>query len=330
MPGTGPQPTPTNPSTASATQVRSPAENLKSPSEVLRSMTGYAQARAVENGWSLRISVRAVNHRFLDLRLRVPEGFEPIEPRIRQLVRERVRRGHLDVTLHYELAGASAIGVNQDVAAAYVQAVNLLRKQFGIETEPDLAAILRLPGVIGPPGASLEEELARLEVVVAQCLLEALDKLDVMREREANLLREEMSGRLGGIATLAAEVETRAERARPAFAKRLEMRLKELLGEAELDLARLAEEAAIAAERSDVSEELVRLRSHVQQFQSLLTGTSDVGKKLDFLLQEMQRETNTLLSKTPGNEAEGLEITQLALEIKSEIEKLREQVQNIE
>jgi uncharacterized protein (TIGR00255 family) len=253
MPGTGPQPTPTNPSTASATQVRSPAENLKSPSEVLRSMTGYAQARAVENGWSLRISVRAVNHRFLDLRLRVPEGFEPIEPRIRQLVRERVRRGHLDVTLHYELAGASAIGVNQDVAAAYVQAVNLLRKQFGIETEPDLAAILRLPGVIGPPGASLEEELARLEVVVAQCLLEALDKLDVMREREANLLREEMSGRLGGIATLAAEVETRAERARPAFAKRLEMRLKELLGEAELDLARLAEEAAIAAERSDVS-----------------------------------------------------------------------------
>jgi len=330
MPGTGPQPTPTNPSTASATQVRSPAENLKSPSEVLRSMTGYAQARAVENGWSLRISVRAVNHRFLDLRLRVPEGFEPIEPRIRQLVRERVRRGHLDVTLHYELAGASAIGVNQDVAAAYVQAVNLLRKQFGIETEPDLAAILRLPGVIGPPAASLEEELARLEVVVAQCLLEALDKLDVMREREANLLREEMSGRLGGIATLAAEVETRAERARPAFAKRLEMRLKELLGEAELDLARLAEEAAIAAERSDVSEELVRLRSHVQQFQSLLTGTSDVGKKLDFLLQEMQRETNTLLSKTPGNEAEGLEITQLALEIKSEIEKLREQVQNIE
>jgi uncharacterized protein (TIGR00255 family) len=330
MPGTGPQPTPTNPSTASATQVRSPAENLKSPSEVLRSMTGYAQARAVENGWSLRISVRAVNHRFLDLRLRVPEGFEPIEPRIRQLVRERVRRGHLDVTLHYELAGASAIGVNQDVAAAYVQAVNLLRKQFGIETEPDLAAILRLPGVIGPPAASLEEELARLEVVVAQCLLEALDKLDVMREREANLLREEMSGRLGGIATLAAEVETRAERARPAFAKRLEVRLKELLGEAELDLARLAEEAAIAAERSDVSEELVRLRSHVQQFQSLLTGTSDVGKKLDFLLQEMQRETNTLLSKTPGSEAEGLEITQLALEIKSEIEKLREQVQNIE
>jgi uncharacterized protein (TIGR00255 family) len=129
---------------------------------------------------------------------------------------------------------------------------------------------------------------------------------------------------------MASSVFTLAERARPAFAKRLEARLRELLGEAQLDPARLAQEAAIAAERSDVSEELARLRSHVQQFETLLVTSSDVGKKLDFLLQEMQREANTLLSKTPGNEAEGLEITRLALEIKSEIEKIREQVQNIE
>src|SRR6202035_703602 len=129
---------------------------------------------------------------------------------------------------------------------------------------------------------------------------------------------------------LATKAEAMAERAHATFARRLEQRLKELLGEAQLDPTRLAQEAAIAAERSDVSEELARRASHIQQFESLLTGTADVGKKLDFLLQEMQRETNTLLSKTPGNEAEGLEITQLALEIKSEIEKLREQVQNIE
>ena len=151
-----------------------------------------------------------------------------------------------------------------------------------------------------------------------------------MREHEAESLRQEMSGRLLSIASLAGKVEVLAERARPAFARRLETRLKELLGDAQLDPARLAQEAAIAAERSDVSEELTRLASHVKQFESLLTGASDVGKKLDFLLQEMQRETNTLLSKTPGNEAEGLEITQMGLEIKSEIEKLREQVQNIE
>jgi uncharacterized protein (TIGR00255 family) len=274
--------------------------------------------------------VRSVNHRFLDLHLRVPEGFEPVEPRIRQIVREHVRRGHLDVTLHYDPAGPAAVGVNREVAAAYLQTVNSLREEFGIETQPDLAAILRLPGVIGPPAASIEEELGRLESAVTRCLVESLDKLDRMREQEGTHLREEMSARLCSITQLAAEVEPLAERVRPAFAQRLEQRLKDLLGEAQLDPTRLAQEAAIAAERSDVSEELARLRSHVQQFETLLAGASDIGKKLDFLLQEMQREANTLLSKTPGSEAEGLEITRRTLEIKSEIEKLREQVQNIE
>jgi uncharacterized protein (TIGR00255 family) len=319
MSGTGSQFAPENPSKPRAAGPKS-----------LRSMTGYAHAQVIENGWSLRISVRSVNHRFLDLHLRVPEGFEPVEPRIRQIVRERVRRGHLDVTLHYDPAGPAAVGVNREVAAAYLQAVNSLREEFGIETQPDLAAILRLPGVIGPAAASIEEELGRLESAVTRCLLESLDKLDRMREEEANHLREEMSARLRSITQLAAEVGPLAERMRPAFAQRLEQRLKDLLGEAQLDPARLAQEAAIAAERSDVSEELARLRSHVQQFETLLAGASDIGKKLDFLLQEMQRETNTLLSKTPGDDAEGLVVTRHALEIKSEIEKLREQVQNIE
>jgi uncharacterized protein (TIGR00255 family) len=266
----------------------------------LKSMTGYAHAQASASGFSLRISVRSVNHRFLDLHLRVPEGFEPLEPRIRQVVRERVRRGHLDVTVRHELAGPAAVGVNQEVAAAYLQAVHALQKQFGIKAEPDLASILRLPGVIGPPAASLDEEIARLEDVVTQCLSEALEKLDRMRAQEGETLRSEMAGRLLSITSLAGKVEILAERARPAFAKRLESRLKELLDEAHLDPARLAQEAALAAERSDVSEELSRLASHVRQFESLLAGASDVGKKLDFLLQEMQRETNTLLSRRPA------------------------------
>ncbi|MGC1796332.1 MAG: DUF1732 domain-containing protein, partial [Candidatus Acidiferrales bacterium] len=267
----------------SSTGSKSVAVNPAGPRAAsLKSMTGYAQARAVENGWSLRVTIRAVNHRFLDLHLRIPEGFEPLEPRIRQLLRERVRRGHLDVTLYYELAGPAAVGVNHDVAAAYLKAVNSLRKEFGIQTEPDLASILRLPGVIGPAAASLEEELERLEKVVMRCLNEALLKLDAMREEEAGHLREEMSARLRGIAGLAARVETLAENARPAFARRLQARLQELLGEAQLDPTRLAQEASIAAERSDVTEELARLRSHVQQFESLLAGAADVGKKLDF------------------------------------------------
>jgi uncharacterized protein (TIGR00255 family) len=196
--------------------------------------------------------------------------------------------------------------------------------------EPDLAGILRLPGVIGAPVASIENEMERLEAAITKCLSEALDKLDKMREQEARHLREEMAARLAAMEKLVARMEKLAERVRPAFAKRLETRLKDLLGEVQIDPARLAQEAAIAAERSDVAEELARLRSHVQQFESLLAGASDVGKKMDFLLQEMQREANTTLSKTPGSESEGLEMTQIGLELKSEIEKLREQVQNIE
>ena len=294
-------------------------------------MTGYAQARIIENGWSLRISIRSVNHRFLDLHLRVPEGFEPLEPRIRQIVRERVRRGHLDVTLHYELAGPAAVGVNREVAAAYMEAVNQLRTEYKIDSQPDLAAILRLPGVIGTPAASLEEKLAELEGAVTKCLTEALDKLDRMRAA-----RSESPARRNVRAPAKHHAHSRRAPKRWPSALGLLSRagwkrgLKELLGEAQLDPARLAQEAAIAAERSDVSEEIARLAQPRAAVRIASRRRGDIGKKLDFLLQEMQREANTLLSKTPGNEGEGLEITRLALEIKSEIEKLREQVQNIE
>lgn len=306
------------------------ADSPRAASAGMKSMTGFAAAQASEHGWSLRVTIRSVNHRFLDLHLRLPEGFEPVEPRMRKMLRERVRRGHLDVTLYYEPGGKAAVGINQEVAAAYLGAVKKLKKKFQVKGDPDLAGILRLPGVIGTAAASTEQELARLEESVAKCLTEALDRLDHMREAEAGHLREEMARRLQKISGLAKDVEELAERARPAFALRLQTRLTELLGETAIDPARLAQEAAIAAERSDVTEELSRLESHVTQFEQLLAGAPDVGKKLDFLLQEMQREANTLLSKTPGSDGEGLEITRLGIEIKSEIEKLREQVQNIE
>ena len=296
----------------------------------LKSMTGYAQARAEENGWILRLSVRSVNHRFLDMHLRLPDGFEPLEPAIRQMVRERVRRGHLDVTVHFDPAGPAAVAVNREVAAAYVEAAEALRRQFSVKAEPDLAAILRLPGVIAPPAVSLEGDLDRLTELVGSCLKEALERLDQMRQSEGRHLAEDLARHLDSIRGHAQRLEVLAERASPAYARRLEARLRDLLKDTLPDPARLAQEAAIAAERSDTSEELARLHSHVQQFEATLTGSAEVGKKLDFLLQEMQREANTLLSKAPGNEAEGLEITRLALEVKSEIEKLREQVQNIE
>ncbi|MGH9711031.1 MAG: YicC/YloC family endoribonuclease [Candidatus Acidiferrales bacterium] len=292
-------------------------------------MTGYAQARVEQDGWAVQLSLRSVNHRFLDLRIRMPEGWDALETEIRQVTREHVRRGHLDVTLHVEAANSHAVSINREVAAEYLKVVRSLGEQFGVKSEPDLAAILRLPGVTSS-GAPAEDEIEKLTGLVRSCLTQAIGQLDQMKQIEGRTLHDELSRRLGTVSEHAKQIEVLAEHTRPAYAKRLEARLKELLANFALDPARLAQEAAFAAAHSDTTEELARLRSHVQQFRGLLDSGGEIGKKLDFLLQEMQRETNTLLSKANGIDADGLEITQLGLELKSEIEKLREQVQNIE
>jgi uncharacterized protein (TIGR00255 family) len=297
------------------------------------SMTGYAQARAEYDGWGLRVSVRSVNHRFLDLRLRLPEGLEMYEARLRQLARERIRRGHVDVYVGIDAAGPAAVQVNRALAEAYLRVADELRREMHYSNEPDVVAILRLPGVISGNGIPLpesEEEQERFGEQLAACLTAAIAKLDEMRQHEGAHLAEEMRARLKEIAGRAARIEAMATAAQPAYAKRLEARLKELTAGAGVDAARVAQEAAILAERSDVSEEVSRLKSHVAQFGRLLEGAGELGKRLDFLLQEMQREINTLQAKTPGADAEGMAITNLALEIKAEIEKLREQVQNVE
>src|SRR5579872_469506 len=298
------------------------------------SMTGFAQARVERDGASVRINLRSVNHRFLDLHLRMPDGFEVFESRIRQAIRNRLRRGHVDVNIYFEAGATGAIELNHEMVDSYMKAVGRLREEYGIKTEPDLVALFRLPGVVAAPGSTSdlrnEEEQERLGAQVETCLEQALNKLEAMRRSEGQSLTAEMMGLLDKIAARTAEVEALAERVRPAIARRLAERLADLLKGVQLDPIRLAQEAAMLAERSDVSEELARLRSHVEQFRTLLAGAGEAGKKLDFLLQEMQREANTLLSKTPGVESEGLAITGLALEVKSDIEKLREQAQNVE
>jgi len=297
------------------------------------SMTGYAQAREEVNGWAIRVSVKSVNHRFLDLKLRLPEGFDLYELRLRQVVRERIHRGHVDVHVGVEPGAATPMQVNRELVQAYLKAADDLRLQTSVTAELDVVALLRLPGVIGGLGPVIpesEEEQEQLGKALDVCLFEALGKLDEMRRAEGKHLVEDLRGRLARIGELAEQVRGHAATLRPAFARRLDVRLKELLGSTTIDPARIAQEAAILAERSDISEELDRLRSHFQQFGKLLDGAGELGKKLDFLLQEMHREANTMLSKTPGVENEALAITGLGLEIKAEIEKLREQVQNIE
>ncbi len=296
-------------------------------------MTGYAQSRLEQHGWSVRVSVKSVNHRFLDLKLRLPEGFDLYDLRLRQAIRERIHRGHLDIHVSVDRGANSTLELNKEVARAYLHAAEALKEETREAAGLDVVSLLRLPGVVaGLSGAvpDSEEEQEKLGVALDACLREALGKLDDMRRAEGQHLVAKLRERLASTSGVLEEVRKLAQALRPAFARRLETRLKELLGGLGVDPSRVAQEAALLAERSDISEELDRLRSHFQQFTKLLDGAGELGKKLDFLLQEMHREANTLLSKTPGVESEALAITGLALEIKAEIEKLREQVQNIE
>jgi uncharacterized protein (TIGR00255 family) len=281
----------------------------------------------------VRVSVKSVNHRFLDLKLRLPEGFDLYDLRLRQIVRERIHRGHLEIHVNAEPGTAPPVQVNRELALAYLRAAEALRQETRAAADMDVVSVLRLPGVIaGLSGAvpETEDEQEKLGQTLDACLREALVKLDDMRRAEGKHLVQELRDRLARITGQVEQVRGLAATLRPAFARRLETRLKELLGGTSIEPARLAQEAALLAERSDISEELDRLRSHLQQFTKLLDGAGELGKKLDFLLQEMHREANTMLSKTPGVESEALAITGLALEIKADIEKLREQVQNIE
>ena len=302
--------------------------------KTVRSMTGYAQARSEQNGWNMRVSLRSVNHRFLDLRVHIPEGFEALEPQMRQMVRDHVHRGHVDLTLHIDVSRSANLQIDRKLATAYLRAIEELRQEFNLAPEPHLVALLRLPGVVAPPTslgplpATFDDE--QLGTQVSACLEEALRKLDEMRREEGRSLARDMRVLLKSIGDKTARLEILSEQSRPVYAQRLNLRLQELLGTVPLDPVRLAQEAAVLAERADVSEELARLRSHVDQFDRLTGEAGEIGKKLDFLLQEMQREANTMLSKTPGLGQEGLAMTELGLQIKADIEKLREQVQNVE
>lgn len=305
--------------------------------KTVRSMTGYAEARSEHNGWNLRVSLRSVNHRFLDLRAHIPEGWEVFEPQLRQLVRDHVHRGHVDLTLHVDVSKAGGLQIDRKLAAGYLRVIEELRQEFNLAPEPHLAALLRLPGVVASPASSGisraafdDDEFEQLAARVSACLEEALQKLDKMRLEEGRSLAREMASLLKSIGEKTVRLELLCEQSRPLYAQRLKVRLQELLGALPIDPVRLAQEAAVVAERADVAEELTRLRSHVNQFGKLIGEAGEIGKKLDFLLQEMQREANTLLSKTPGLGQEGLDMTELGLQIKAEIEKLREQVQNVE
>ena len=266
---------------------------------MVRSMTGFAQAQGEEGAWTLAVTVKALNHRFLDLHLRLPGELEPLEPRLRDLIRARVGRGHLEVQFQVESRGRRPLQADEDFVRSYLELYNQLRREHNLSGEPDLMGVLRLPGVLRAGERSpAPEESGRLAGLAERALTEALERLNEMRRAEGAALERELRERLRHIAEGQKKLARLGERALPAYHQRLTERLQELLGQAPLDPARLAQEAAYLAERSDVSEELTRLASHAEQFAHLLDTDGTLGKQLDFLLQEMNREANTILSKT--------------------------------
>ncbi len=245
-------------------------------------------------------------------------------------MRERLLRGHVEVTASLERGESNELRLDRKVLAAYLAACQKVREEFGVATELDLVALLRVPGVVESESAVSEEELGRLETILEQAFLDAIKKLNEMRETEGRALALDLETRLKRLDELGQRVNDLAPSAVGAFHERLESRIRELMKEPELDASRMAQEVALLTVRSDVAEELTRFRSHVRQAQHLLKEEKEIGKKLDFLLQEMNREVNTLLSKTTDVPVIGMAIGESAIEMKVEIEKLREQAQNIE
>ncbi len=300
---------------------------------MIRSMTGYSRVRAEEADFSLSASIKATNHRFLDLQVRLPAALEPLEPHLRRVVKDHMTRGHVEVTISLEQAGPGGLELNRKMLAAYASACQQLRSEFGFTTEPDPVSLLRIPGMVGTGNGQLTPaELERIERAMEGVASETLRQLNQMRAREGEALETDLRARLKRLEELSRNIDGLARRVPQLYQHRLETRIKELLGAVEVDRARLAQEVAYLASRSDISEELTRFGSHLDQAKRLLDQgeASEVGKKLDFLLQEMNREANTLLSKTTDVPEAGLEIARQAIEMKTEIEKLREQAQNIE
>ncbi|HEX6503828.1 MAG TPA: YicC/YloC family endoribonuclease [Terriglobales bacterium] len=293
----------------------------------IRSMTGFAQVKGqVEGQVGFSLSLKSVNHRFLDLHFRLPSDSDGIEMKLRRLLKEKLSRGHIELTLSLERGGASAFALNRELVSGYVEAFRAAARDLGIAAEPDLNAILRIPGALDAGTLSSD---GGLEPAVVASADEALLRLNEMREEEGRGIDRELRERMEHIEKASAEVGKHRSTVLHSYAEKLKSRLQELAG-TQLDPDRMAQEAAMLVDRSDIQEELVRLRTHVRHFLGLLDGGGEVGKKLDFLLQEMNREANTLLSKTSGLAGEALKITEQGLAIKSEIEKAREQVQNIE
>jgi uncharacterized protein (TIGR00255 family) len=289
-------------------------------------MTGYGKAMVAGDDFSVSVDLKTVNNRFLDIHLRVGSELASLEPSIKKRITSRLSRGRVDVTVSMERVAQIAYEINRPLIAGYVTALKQLQQDFNIAGDLDINVIARIPGALQPARNGIDD---RITGALERALDQALDELEKMREQEGEALKKELRERVQKIEALVPIIEASAAGLADAYRLRLQKRIGELLNRGgqviEIDPVRLAQEVAYLADRSDVSEEMVRLRSHLSQFQEALDAAGDAGKMLDFLLQELNREANTTLSKSTD-----LAIKEAGLAIKAEVEKLREQVQNVE
>ncbi len=296
------------------------------------SMTGFAIVDGVIESRKFSVTLKGVNHRHLDLQVRVPMGFDELEAGLRKVVKAGVRRGHVELALSLEKTGAvGAVQVDAVLLEAYVRAFLEAAEQFGVKGEPDLNGLLRMPGVMS--AAAVQVDVAAAEALVMEAASRAVERFNQVREGEGAALAAELYAGMKRVAEMADQVRELREGVRTTQVERLRARLSEVLAGTAVAVSeeRILAEAALLVERGDVEEELVRLRTHVGRFAELLDAGGELGRPLDFLLQELNREANTMLSKTGGSAGEaGLRLTELGLAIKVELERAREQVQNLE
>jgi len=289
-------------------------------------MTGFGRGTAAGDKFNITVELRSVNNRFLDLNLRLPAELQLLESNIKQHLNGRVARGRVDVNLQYDRTSETEFELNRPLISGFLAAMREMQQEFGLAGEPDMNVIARLPNVVS---TKKEEPSKDFLAAIEAAFQMAIDDLNAMRANEGAMLAGVLESLLCAIEARVPTIEGEAAAVAEEYRSRLTKRVNDMIAKAEsqidLDQGRLAQEVAYLADRADISEEIARLRSHIEHFRQIIAEDKDVGKRLDFLTQELNREANTIASKTNN-----MTVKENALAIKSDIEKIREQVQNIE
>lgn len=292
----------------------------------MNSMTGFGRGSVNGDGFEVSVEMKTVNNRFLDVVLKLGSELQTLEAPMKKLIGNRLSRGRVDVSIQYDRTQDISYELNRPIISGYLNALNELKSEFEIGGDPDINVIARLPNIFS---VKKDEAGTDFMLAVEDAVSAALDDLETMRASEGEMLKTELSERLSNIEKLTEVIEKEAGNITDEYRQRLTKRITELLAKTEsqidLDQGRLAQEVAYLADRSDISEEIARLRTHIEHFRSIMEEEKEVGKRLDFLTQELNREANTITSKTNN-----MIVKENALQVKSEIEKIREQVQNVE